>query len=69
MQPYVKNTYNSSFVTDQYIIATNTISYSDVIKALVKSGRLKRNTDYNWQTVEGKGRAMVILAFVTCQLD
>lgn len=69
MQPYVKNTYNSSFVADNYIIVINTISYLDVIKALMKRGRLKLNTDYNCQTVEGKGREMVILAFVTCQLD
>lgn len=69
MQPYVKTTYNSSLVTDHYVIPINAISYLDVIKALMKSGRLKWNTDYNLQRVEGKGRAMVILAFVTCQLD
>lgn len=30
---------------------------------------MKWNTDYNRQTVEGKGRSMVILAFVICQMD
>lgn len=49
VQLYVNNTYSSSFVTGNYIIATNTISYLDVIKALMKSGRLKWNANYSWQ--------------------
>lgn len=49
VQPYMNNTYSSSFVTGNYIIATNTISYLDVIKAPMKSGRLKWNTNYNRQ--------------------
>jgi len=69
VQPYVNNIYVSSFVTDNCIIATNTISYLDVINAPMKSGRLKWNTNYNWQKkwrIRARRWLCLLLSPVSC---